>query len=84
MLGHFFFVYIHPYSDGNGRMARFLLNTMLASGSFPWTVIPVETRDEYMKSLEEASANKNIEPFTRFIAKLVKLSLKGTPVAKLI
>ncbi|MBN1132368.1 MAG: Fic family protein, partial [Bacteroidales bacterium] len=32
VLGHFIFVYIHPYYDGNGRMARFLMNVMLASG----------------------------------------------------
>ena len=32
VLGHFFFVYIHPYMDGNGRMGRFVLNAMLASG----------------------------------------------------
>lgn len=35
ILGHFFFVFIHPYIDGNGRMARFLMNTMLASGNYP-------------------------------------------------
>ncbi len=33
VLGHFIFVYIHPYFDGNGRMARFLMNVMLASGN---------------------------------------------------
>jgi Fic family protein len=31
VLGHFFFVYIHPYTDGNGRLGRFLMNLMLAS-----------------------------------------------------
>lgn len=31
VLGHFFFVFIHPYMDGNGRMGRFILNDMLAS-----------------------------------------------------
>lgn len=30
VLGHFLFVYIHPYMDGNGRLARFLMNAMLA------------------------------------------------------
>jgi hypothetical protein len=84
VLGHFFFVYIHPYIDGNGRMARFLMNTMLASGNYPWTVIPVERRDDYMEALEEASVNGNIEPFALFISELVKLSLDGTPVAKAI
>jgi Fic family protein len=72
VLGHFFFVYIHPYSDGNGRMGRFLMNVMLASGGYPWTVIPLKTRSKYMAALEEASVRRNIKPFSRFIAELVK------------
>jgi Fic family protein len=81
VLGHFIFVYIHPYIDGNGRMGRFLMNAMLASGGYPWTVIPVEERDQYMKTLEEASVSGNIEPFAKFLSYLVQESLKGTPVA---
>jgi len=38
VLGHFVFVYIHPYLDGNGRIGRFLMNLMLAAGGYPWTV----------------------------------------------
>lgn len=72
VLGHFFFVYIHPYIDGNGRMGRFLMNVMLASGGYPWTVIPFETRNDYMAALEDASVRKNIEPFSRFLAELVQ------------
>ena len=72
VLGHFFFVYIHPYVDGNGRMGRFLMNVMLAGGGYPWTVIPLETRNDYMATLEEASVRKNIEPFSRFLAELVQ------------
>ncbi len=71
VLGHFIFVYIHPYMDGNGRMGRFLMNTMLASGGYPWTIVPVEKRDSYMAALEEASVNQNIVPFTKFMAHLV-------------
>ena len=76
VLGHFFFVYIHPYIDGNGRMGRFLMNVMLASGGFPWTVIPLETRNDYMATLEEASVRQNIEPFSRFLAELVQKGMK--------
>jgi len=76
VLGHFIFVYIHPYVDGNGRMGRFLMNTMLASGGFPWTVIPVEEREAYMAALEEASVHQNIGPFTDFLAELVGAGLK--------
>lgn len=76
VLGHFFFVYIHPYVDGNGRVGRFLMNVMLASGGYPWTVIPLETRNDYMAALEEASVRRNIEPFSRFLAELVKKGIK--------
>lgn len=76
VLGHFFFVYIHPYIDGNGRMGRFLMNTMLASGGYPWTVIPVQRRDEYMAALESASVGQDIRPFAEFVAALLKTSTK--------
>lgn len=76
VLGHFIFVYIHPYMDGNGRMARFLMNVMLASGGYPWTIIPFERRDEYMNALEKASVGQNIDDFAKFIAGLVSAGMK--------
>lgn len=79
VLGHFVFVYIHPYMDGNGRMGRFLMNVMLASGGYPWTVVPFEQREPYMQALEEASVNQNIVPFADFLARLVESGLKGEP-----
>jgi len=82
VLGHFMFVYIHPYMDGNGRMGRFLMNVMLAAGGYPWTVIPVEQRDAYMAALEAASVDNNIAPFTALLAKLVTAGLKGKPAPK--
>jgi hypothetical protein len=83
VLGHFIFVFIHPYENGNGRMGRFLMNIMLASGGYPWTVIPVERRLEYMKALESASVNRDIGPFAGLIAELVGKSLNGRPEANL-
>lgn len=71
VLGHFIFVYIHPYFDGNGRMGRFIMNLMMASGGYSWTVVPVEKREDYMKALEAASVHENIVPFTKFIASLL-------------
>lgn len=84
VLGHFIFVFIHPYMDGNGRMGRFLMNMMLASGGYPWTVIPVQERTIYMQALESASIKQDIEPFARFLGHLVNESLHGAPVAKII
>ena len=83
VLGHFIFVFIHPYMDGNGRMGRFIMNLMLASGGYPWTVIPVQQRSKYMKSLEEASVNLNISPFVEFLSHLVNESMQGKPVASI-
>ena len=74
-LGHFMFVYIHPYMDGNGRMGRFLMNVLLASAGYPWTIIPVERRDEYMVALEAASVSGDIRPFAEFVGDLVRRAL---------
>lgn len=59
ILNHFMFVYIHPYSDGNDRIARFLMNCMLASGGFEWCVVPMKQRTRYMEALETASCNNS-------------------------
>lgn len=71
VLGHFLFVYIHPYMDGNGRLGRFLMNALLVTGGYPWTVIPVEQRKTYMSALEQASTHRNIVPFAEFLGKLI-------------
>jgi Fic/DOC family len=71
VLGHFMFVYIHPYMDGNGRIGRFLMNVMLAAGGYPWTVIPLDRQDDYMEALERGSVEQDIEPFAIFLGRLV-------------
>jgi hypothetical protein len=72
VLGHFFFVYIHPYMDGNGRLGRFLMNAMLATGGYVWTVVPVEHRRLYMEALEKASTGHDIAGFSAFIGQLIR------------
>lgn len=69
VLGHFIFVYIHPYMDGNGRIARFIMNTMFITGGYPWTIIQLNNRKEYFAALESASVQQNIIPFTKFLVK---------------
>ena len=62
VLGHFVFVSIRtPFIDGNGRIARFLMNVMLASGGYPWTIMRVSRRGEYMTALERASMERDIK-----------------------
>ena len=71
VLGHWAVGYLHPWPDGNGRIARFLMNLMLCSGGYPWTVIRVEHRADYLAALDEASSGQRIEPFARFLASRV-------------
>lgn len=72
VMGHWLFGFIHPFPDGNGRVARFLMNVMLASGGYPWTVIRTEEREKYMSALEAASVEQDIAPFAAFVAGAVK------------
>lgn len=67
VLGHFFFVYIHPYMDGNGRTARFLMNVMLVTGGYAWRIITIEERAAYMAALEKASVEGDIADFATLI-----------------
>src|SRR5579859_596965 len=83
VLGHWLLGYIHPYMDGNGRMARFLMNAMLASGGYPWTVVRVEDRARYLRALDSASIDLNIEPFATFLAERVAWSAAQDPAATL-
>jgi fido (protein-threonine AMPylation protein) len=71
VLGHWLFGYIHPYPDGNGRIARFMMNALLAAGGYPWTVIQVQDRGVYMAALEAASIDTDIRPFTKFLSTLI-------------
>jgi len=72
ILGHYIFVFIHPYFDGNGRIARFLMNVMLTSGHYPWVVIPLTRRNEYMSALASIDSEHNIIPFTKLIMDLMR------------
>ena len=76
LLGHFVFVWIHPFPDGNGRVARFIMNATLVTAGYPWTIIRVENRETYMAALEDASSNANIRPFTQHVAMEARESLK--------
>lgn len=72
VLGHFVFVFIHPYMDGNGRLGRFLMNYLLATGGYAWTIITVQSRNEYLTALEQASTYGNVEPFANLITRLLQ------------
>lgn len=57
--------------DGKGRTARFVMNSQLVTAGYPWVVIPVERREEYMSALEKASVEGDIEGFVKFVGSLM-------------
>ena len=59
------FVFIHPFVDGNGRMARLLMNLSLMRNDYNIAIIPAITRSEYISSLEKAHTDEQV--FVDFI-----------------
>jgi Fic family protein len=68
------FVFIHPFKDGNGRVARLLMNMTLIQDGYLLAIIPPILRNDYIALLEKA--HKNDKAFVEFIAERVKESEK--------
>ncbi len=64
------FIFIHPFIDGNGRLARLLMNLILLQSGYVVTLIPPILRSEYIQSLEKAHQDE--KPFFDFIARMVE------------
>jgi len=67
---------IHPFLDGNGRLARIVLNYHLLNNQFMPVYVKYEERKRYFSLLEEFKVNKNIKPFIEFLSELEMRSLK--------
>ena len=66
---HLRFVFIHPFIDGNGRVARLLMNLCLLRHGYTLVVVPPILRSEYIRLLEKAHTDDG--PFVSFIAERV-------------
>ncbi|MEA2054762.1 MAG: Fic family protein [Candidatus Thermoplasmatota archaeon] len=71
VFAHYEFVKIHPFTDGNGRLARLLMNLYLMNHGYPPTVLHQGDRKKYYETLHKADTG-NIEPFANFIGKAIK------------
>lgn len=60
---HSDFVKIHPFTDGNGRTARLLMNLELMKSGLPPVVLPVEMRLEYYEALDRAHTKGDFSAF---------------------
>jgi Fic family protein len=73
-LFHHGFTAIHPFDDGNGRMARLLMNLILMQHGYPPAVIRISQRDKYLMVLREADQG-NPDGIIEFISEHVIASL---------
>lgn len=72
---HTYLVTIHPFVDGNGRVARLLANLILMRFGYPIAIITKEDRYRYYDALEE-SQSTDLTPFTILLAECIEESLE--------
>ena len=72
---HYRFIRIHPFDDGNGRMARLLMNMILIKHGYTVAIIPSEERGQYINSLEQADKTEDLTEFITYIADCCKYTL---------
>lgn len=72
---HFKLVSIHPFSDGNGRTARLLMNVLLLQSGYPPALIRKNDRDLYLDSLEKAQLTGQFEDYYKVIYRAINRSL---------
>jgi Fic family protein len=64
---HFRLTAVHPFSDGNGRAARLLMNLVLIRGGYPPVAVRPEDRKTYLDALERGSLASDLQPFRHFM-----------------
>ena len=65
---HYRFVRIHPFDDGNGRMARLLMNMILIRHGYTVAIVPIQERNRYIESLEQADKSEDLTEFIGYVA----------------
>jgi len=72
---HIRLVSIHPFTDGNGRTARLLMNLMLMQNGYPPAIIRKEDRNTYINSIEKGQLTSDFSDYYPFIFRAVERSL---------
>jgi Fic family protein len=77
ILAHLEFVTVHPYADGNGRLARLLMNVALLGEGLPWVTIRNDDRAQYFAALHAAQVESDPLPFTRVILRYLRRAVEA-------
>ncbi len=72
---HYRFVRIHPFDDGNGRMARLLMNMILIKHGYTVAIVPIDERNQYINSLEQADQSEDLAQFIAYTAQCCECAL---------
>lgn len=72
---HFNLVTIHPWADGNGRMARLVMNMLQFEFGLIPTIIHKEYKEEYIKALVATREEDNLDIFRAFMTKMMEENL---------
>lgn len=89
-LFHYRYIRIHPFEDGNGRIARLMVNFILCRYGYPMIVVPSKTKEEYLLALNLSDLNaglipsdgahasiEQIQPFIAYMEKLVRIEMQN-------
>ena len=74
---HFNLVTIHPWADGNGRMARLIMNMLQFEFGLIPTIIHKEYKEEYIKALVATREEDNLDIFRTFMTKMMEENLSA-------
>jgi Fic family protein len=90
-LFHYRYIRIHPFEDGNGRIARLLVNYILLRHGYPMIIVRSDDKDNYLNVLHRCDVEvglrpsdganalrEQVEPFVAYIGKLVERALEIT------
>lgn len=67
---HFLIAEIHPFDDGNGRMARIMMNAELVSNDLYKIIVPTVCRDNYLGGLRQASRHSKFRTSVKVLHQL--------------
>ena len=72
---HYRFVRIHPFDDGNGRMARLLMNMILIRHGYTLAIVAREKRKRYIQEIEDIAKTEDLSRFIAFTASCCEYTL---------
>ena len=74
---------VHPFADGNGRIARIMMNAELVHGNRARIIIPTVYREDYLLALRALTRNGNTEPYIRMLDRAQGIHVEDGSISQL-